>query len=148
MGVGASAFRKEVVEEILNQTQVTLIKGNAAELSCIAGLNEVASRGVDSGSGTLSDPEGLIKKLALREKCLVLLTGKIDYLSNGTTTIKIHNGHPLLGKITGSGCALGVTVAIGMAAACNEYKRLKIRPTSTTMVEASDITLQRGALMG
>jgi thiamine-phosphate diphosphorylase/hydroxyethylthiazole kinase len=148
VGVGASAFRKEVVEEILNHTQVTLIKGNAAELSCIAGLNEVASRGVDSGSGKLSDPEGLVKRLALREKCFVLLTGEIDYLTDGKLLYRIHNGHPLLGRITGSGCALGVTVAAGMAAACNEYKKQQRPSQSGTMVNANDLTLLRGALMG
>lgn len=127
----------------MNHTQVTLIKGNAAELSCIAGLTEVASRGVDSGTGTLSDPEGLVKRLALQERCLVLLTGKIDYLSNGTTTVKIHNGHPLLGKITGSGCALGVTVAIGLAAACREVKQ-----RAAYMLDSLSISIFHGALTG
>ena len=43
------------------------------------------------------------------------MTGPIDYLSDGTCTLAISNGHPLLGKITGSGCALGSTVASYLA---------------------------------
>jgi thiamine-phosphate diphosphorylase/hydroxyethylthiazole kinase len=43
------------------------------------------------------------------------MTGPVDYLSDGTCTLAISNGHPLLGKITGSGCALGSTVASYLA---------------------------------
>lgn len=145
VGVGASRFRKGVVEEILDHTQVTLIKGNAAELSSIAGLTEVQSRGVDTGSGSLTDPEGLVRTLAQKERCLVLLTGKVDYLSDGNNIVKIHNGHPLLGKITGSGCALGVTIAAGMAAACN-YPDTSA--DQTFFVKTDTESLIAGALLG
>ncbi|UZJ53256.1 hypothetical protein CBS101457_002576 [Exobasidium rhododendri] len=155
VGVGASAFRRGVVEDILNETQITLLKGNAAELSSIAGLSEVKSRGVDSGDGRLSDPVGLVKRLAQKERCLVLLTGKVDYLTDGRLVVKILNGHPLLGKITGSGCALGVVVAAGMAAACNARKddsspkdKEDGLHLSQTMVYADPLTLFIGALMG
>lgn len=147
VGIGASSFRKKVVEEILNHTQVTLLKGNAAELSSIGGLDEVTSRGVDSGSGTLSNPEDLVRGLARKERCLVLLTGKTDYLSDGDVTVKIYNGHALLGKITGSGCALGVTVAIGMAAACNSSTK-GITQMGQNLVKADGQALFTGALMG
>lgn len=115
VGVGASAFRRRCVSSILDETQVTLIKGNAAELSAIAGLTEVASRGVDSGAGTLRDPVGLVQTLARREKCLVLLTGQRDYLSDGQRVVAVDNGHPLAARITGTGCALGVMLAAAMA---------------------------------
>lgn len=42
---------------------------------------------------------------------MVVCTGKDDYISNGETTVKISNGHPLLGQITGSGCVTGTTIA-------------------------------------
>ena len=123
VGGGATQFRKDVVRGILNHTQVTLLKGNAAELASIAGKqDEVRSRGVDSGAGQLKDPIGVGKDLAKKERCLVLLSGKKDYLTDGKTVITSNNGHPLLGAITGSGCALGVTVGAGLAAACNLAK--------------------------
>ncbi|EPQ30354.1 uncharacterized protein PFL1_01880 [Pseudozyma flocculosa PF-1] len=115
VGCGATNFRKEVVNEILNHTQVTLLKGNAAELSSISGSAEVAARGVDSGSGQLSDPVALVRTLASRERCLVLLSGKTDYLSDGQRVVACDNGHELLGRITGSGCALGVMLAVALA---------------------------------
>ncbi|PWN35118.1 hydroxyethylthiazole kinase [Meira miltonrushii] len=150
VGVGASSFRKGVVEEIMNHTQITLLKGNAAELSAISGLEDIQSRGVDSGSGTLKDPVNLVVSMACKEKCLVLLTGKEDYLSNGQHAVKVSNGHELLGRITGSGCALGVVVAASMAAACNFTKHNKLPTThlGSFMVHSDTNWLFIGALMG
>lgn len=117
VGVGASTFRQQVVNEILNHTQVTLIKGNAAELSTLAGVQGIESRGVDSGSGQLADPIGLVRTLAQQERCLVLLTGETDYLTDGDRVAVIKNGHRWLGSLTATGCSLGVAVAVGLARA-------------------------------
>lgn len=43
------------------------------------------------------------------------MTGTVDYLSDGERTYAIHNGHSLLGIITGSGCTLGTTIAAFLA---------------------------------
>jgi len=127
----------------MDHTQITLLKGNAAELSAIPGLSEVTSRGVDSGAGSLSDPIGLVSSLARRERCFVLLSGKTDYLSDGARTLACENGHALLGAITGSGCALGVAIATGLAAANSAGEAQK-----STMVKAQPDDLIAGALMG
>lgn len=150
VGGGATQFRKKIVRDILNHTQVTLLKGNAAELASIAGNTEVQSRGVDSGAGSLKDPVNLVTTLAQRERCMVLLSGKIDYLTDGFTVISCHNGHPLLGGITGSGCALGVTIAAGLAASCDVGKQSPSKSTSlgTLMVNYNSADLLVGALMG
>ncbi|PWY99744.1 HK-domain-containing protein [Testicularia cyperi] len=152
VGGGATSFRKRVVRDILNHTQVTLLKGNAAELASIAGNTEVQSRGVDSGAGSLKDPVTLVKTLAQRERCLVLLSGKTDYLTDGQTVITSTNGHPLLGAITGSGCALGVTVGTGLAAACNLAKsngdKDSISSLGNTLVAHGSVDLLIGALVG
>jgi len=41
----------------------------------------------------------------------VLLSGPTDYLSDGSTVIRLSNGHKLLGQVTGAGCALGTAIA-------------------------------------
>ena len=45
----------------------------------------------------------------------MLMTGATDVVSDGTRTVKISNGHELLGEITGSGCTLGTTIASVLA---------------------------------
>ena len=49
--------------------------------------------------------------------CVVVLTGKIDYVSDGERVVALKNGHHNLGKITGSGCILGSCIATYCAAA-------------------------------
>ena len=118
VGMGASGFRKQVVHDLLAQTAITLIKGNAAELGCLADNIEVEARGVDAGRGVIANPVELVKGVAKKFGTLVLLSGKVDYLTDGERTLAVENGSPLLGRITGSGCALGVALAVGMARAC------------------------------
>lgn len=120
VGVGATPFRYESTNEILNQTQVTLIKGNASEISTLVGSKEVQAQGVDS-VGSLSNPAHLAAQLARQEGSLVLLTGEVDYLTNGELVIESRCGTPLLGRVTATGCSLGVVVAAGLASAKHVY---------------------------
>ncbi len=43
------------------------------------------------------------------------MTGATDYLSDGDRTVAIDNGSEYLGRITGSGCTLGTTIAAFVA---------------------------------
>jgi thiamine-phosphate diphosphorylase/hydroxyethylthiazole kinase len=43
--------------------------------------------------------------------CIVGMTGAVDWVSDGKHVVRLTNGHPLLGKITGSGCMVGTSVA-------------------------------------
>ncbi|KAK7057224.1 TMP-TENI-domain-containing protein [Favolaschia claudopus] len=116
VGIGASQFRKTSVNELLNGWQAAVIKGNAGELAALAGSSEVASKGVDS-QGAFNDPVYFARQLARNERCVVVLTGETDYISDGDRVLILRNGDPLLGKITGSGCMLGSCIASFCAAA-------------------------------
>ena len=89
---------------------------------------EVESRGVDSVGSGFKDPETFVKNLARRERelhglldrivecnsllgCVVVLTGPIDYISDGERVAVLKNGPDVLAKITGSGCMLGSIIA-------------------------------------
>ena len=43
--------------------------------------------------------------------CIVGMTGAVDWVSDGKHVVRLTNGHPLLGEITGSGCMVGTSVA-------------------------------------
>ncbi|KAL1736241.1 Hydroxyethylthiazole kinase family-domain-containing protein [Schizophyllum commune] len=119
VGVGATDFRKRTVKDLLDAFQISVLKGNAGELAAVAGLNEVRAKGVDSAGPGFADPAGFVRGLARKEKTTTLLTGPIDYLSDGTRAVKISNGHHILGRVTGSGCMLGSLVATYCAAAAH-----------------------------
>ena len=40
-----------------------------------------------------------------------MMTGLIDYISDGVTVVSLSNGDEILGKITGSGCIVGSSIA-------------------------------------
>ncbi|KAG8904491.1 hypothetical protein FRB99_001667 [Tulasnella sp. 403] len=117
VGVGATQFRKTSANELLNAWQATVIKGNAGEIATLLGTGEVESRGVDSVGAGFSDPATAVRTLARRERNIIVLTGKDDYISDGSIVVKLSNGHELLGQITGSGCMVGTAIATFCGAA-------------------------------
>lgn len=113
VGAGATAVRRSSVKTLMSNGYFDVIKGNENEIRTVLGESMGQQKGVDSGASTSEEFEKvrLVKKLAGRERNVVLMTGKTDYLSDGDRTYVINNGHAYLGNITGSGCTLGTTIA-------------------------------------
>ncbi|OCT48303.1 putative thiamine biosynthetic bifunctional enzyme [Cladophialophora carrionii] len=113
VGGGATAVRRHAIQTLLAGGFFSVIKGNEGEIGAVTGTSTTQQRGVDSGPSTATeaDKAALVRSLAQRERCVVLMTGKTDYLSDGVRTLAINNGSAFLGKITGAGCALGAVVA-------------------------------------
>ncbi|KAA1129285.1 hypothetical protein PGTUg99_023264 [Puccinia graminis f. sp. tritici] len=111
VGVGASRERKKKANEILNAVQMSVIKGNQAEIASLARFNSngVSSCGVDS-NGEVEEPALLVKHLARQELCVVVMTGKTDWVSDGTHVFRLNNGVSELSSITGSGCMTGTSI--------------------------------------
>lgn len=116
VGGGATSVRRSAVKQLLTAGYFDVIKGNEGEISTVFG-SVVQQRGVDSGVSTSShlDKATLVRDLAIRERNVVVMTGAVDYLSDGERTYAVSNGHELLGRITGSGCVLGTTISIMLA---------------------------------
>lgn len=109
VGAGATAFRKQTVEKLLEELAFTLIRGNAGEIASIAGV-EWEAKGVDAGVGSANIDEAA-KKVARRYRCLVAVTGETDIVTDGEKIIRITGGHPLMARITGMGCLLSAVCA-------------------------------------
>lgn len=110
---GATAVRRSAVKTILAAGYLDVIKGNESEIKTIWGEGSAeGQRGVDSTS-TLSAKEKaqLVQRLAAREKNVVVMTGKTDFVSDGARTFAVDNGHEYLGRVTGTGCVLGTTIS-------------------------------------
>lgn len=108
VGAGATKLRRETVKQLLNEGYFDIIKGNESELEVVYGVNTRQQRGVDSSQSTSTHEEKalLAKQLAKRERNVVVMTGEVDYLSDGRRTYAIKNGHHYLGHVTGTGCTL------------------------------------------
>lgn len=95
VGAGATQLRRDAVKTLMAGGYFDVIKGNEGEITTVAGESGVQQRGVDSGSSTLSETDRgrLVKRLAARERNVVLMSGVTDYLSDGERTFAVSNGH-------------------------------------------------------
>lgn len=105
VGVFATKTRTDFTNKLLNEIKFDVVKGNAAEIKFIGGL-DVRGQGVDSFDDG-EDISEVIKKVAKKLGCIVVATGKVDFISDGNTVIKIFNGTSKLKSITGTGCMTG-----------------------------------------
>jgi hydroxyethylthiazole kinase len=104
VGAGATPYRTETAHSILNHGRVTTIRGNASEITSLEGSHiSSASKGVDSLLNA-SDCHDQAKILASKSRCAVWMSGETDVITEGQLSLLIHNGHPLMSKVTGMGC--------------------------------------------
>lgn len=113
VGAGATALRTETAERILSELAVTAVCGNAGEIATLAGLSAEV-RGVESLAGDARSAAGEAARVL---GVTVAATGGEDYVCDGERTLAVANGHPLMGRMVGSGCAstavVGCFVAVG-----------------------------------
>jgi hydroxyethylthiazole kinase len=123
-GAGATALRDRKCLELLNEAKLDVIKGNASEVARVSG-ESVKTRGVDA-TEVRGDLALLAEKLADQRKATVVITGKLDIVTDGKTTYLVKNGHPMMTQVVGTGCmatsVIGAFVAVepklSLAAAC------------------------------
>lgn len=113
VGAGATTLRTESARRLLSKLNISIIRGNLAELATLAGF-EAKIAGVDSHE-TGADAESVARALAQNRNCVAAITGAVDVVSDGTRLARISNGHPMMGRVTGTGC-MATSVAACFAA--------------------------------
>jgi hydroxyethylthiazole kinase len=102
VGAGATTYRTTTARELLDEVEIAVVRGNAAELATLAG-REAEIRGVESMASADSAAE--LAAAAARELgAVAAVTGAVDHVSDGRRSLAVSNGDPLLARITGSGC--------------------------------------------
>ena len=114
VGAGATTYRTRVAAE-LARLGPTVIRGNASEIMVLAGTVAAAGKGVDSAHST-TDAIEPARALARDTGALVAMTGAVDYVTDGERTVAIHNGDPLMARVTGLGCTASALVGAFLAA--------------------------------
>jgi hydroxyethylthiazole kinase len=118
VGAGATTYRTQTVQRILDEVRVTVVRGNAGEVATIVGV-EAEVRGVDSVA--VSAERGEIALQAAQTLGLVVsVSGPVDYASDGERVVSVSNGHPVLAAITGTGCMLSAVTGCFLAATPGE----------------------------
>lgn len=104
VGVGATPYRSQVAKAIASQLHLTVLRGNAGEMSVFLDLGGTV-QGVDSVHASANLPQAM-KTYAKKHNTIVIATGSTDYVTDGESIWRLTNGHPLMAQITGSGCML------------------------------------------
>ncbi len=106
VGNGASPLRTKTTNRLLEEVNFAVIRGNISEIK-VAASGFGKTRGVDAGLGdalNIKAAAKLAKDFAKTTKSVIAITGETDIISDGNTAYGIKNGHPLMSKITGTGC--------------------------------------------
>lgn len=113
VGAGATPYRTQTCFEIIKQSSPEVIRGNASEIMAL--VNESSTtKGVDSTASSESAVESA-KILAKDTGAVVVISGPTDFITDGQNLIKVNNGTPLLGKVTGMGCSASALVGAFIA---------------------------------
>lgn len=102
VGAGATEYRTLTARRILDIVDVTVLRGNAGEVSTLIGAHAEV-RGVESIVAGL-DPAELARTAARRLGVITSVTGPVDHVSDGDRVLSVANGHELLATVTGTGC--------------------------------------------
>jgi hydroxyethylthiazole kinase len=102
VGAGATRYRTETAKRILDEVDITVLRGNAGEVATLVGV-DAEVRGVES-IATGGDPADLARQAGRQLGLVASVTGVVDHVSDGETVLAIENGHPLMATITGTGC--------------------------------------------
>ena len=102
-------WRSEMVDQLL-AFQPTVIRGNASEISTLAG-NQIETKGVDSTASS-ADVYHQAKTL-LAQAEVIAISGESDYILSKQldAVIQVNGGSHLQPKVTATGCALGALIA-------------------------------------
>ena len=109
VGSGATRLRTESARRLARELSIEVVRGNASEVLSLA-KKEARTKGVDS-LHSVEEAEETAIALSKELKTTLAITGKVDLITGGKRICKVHNGHEMMGRVTGTGCT--ATVMIG-----------------------------------
>lgn len=129
VGAGISQLRNNTIKYLVENNNITAIRGNISEIKAIANIigllnTESAAKGVDVSEDDIISRDNLeingnlVKELAKKLDTVIIASGPLDIISNGEITVVLDNGDEMMPLITGSGCML--TSIVGSCVAVND----------------------------
>ena len=147
VGVGASPFRRGAAEQLFREVQFSLIRGNISEVKALLNIRS-QGKGVDAGAldavteETIPEGIALAQQLWAQTGAAVAITGVIDLVADGEGAYVIRGGHPMLSRITGSGCMLSA-VCGAFLAACPDKPAMAVAGAVSSMGLCGEIAAAR-----
>jgi len=133
VGSGATSLRTDSAKKIINETNISVIRGNASEILSLKN-SDSKTKGVDS-IHSVEDAAHTAKILAKNLQTTLAITGSVDLVTNGDRTVYVSNGHPLMACVTGTGCTATALAFFGLA---GEVAGEKAQAPGSFMIEILD----------
>lgn len=107
VGAGASQIRTQAAHQLMQHA--TILRGNASEIIALMD-NKHLTKGVESIAPT-EQAKATAQQLALTLRCTVVVSGEIDFVTNGSENTDVYGGSALMPYVTGMGCTLSAVIA-------------------------------------
>lgn len=120
VGAGASHYRTSVYKRLLDEFAISIIRGNASEVMALAGAGLI-TKGVDSSIESQWAIQNA-QELAIKNKAVIVVSGKMDVIVDACLVEKSHHGSALMCRVTGTGCLLSAVVAAFHAVHDNAFE--------------------------
>ncbi len=118
VAVGFLSVRTALARELMEQGP-SMVRGNASEIMALAGF-EARGRGVESGDESTAAREAALE-LVRKGARSVLVSGRVDLAFDRDRSAAVANGHALMTRVTGVGCAMGAIAAAFCAVAADPF---------------------------
>mgnify|MGYP001175522346 FL=1 len=102
VGAGATRLRTTTALRLLDEVNPTIVRANASEILSLAAAGG-ATKGVDSTRG-VDEARDTAIAIARQAGAVVAVTGAEDFVTDGERRLRVGNGHPLMARVTGTGC--------------------------------------------
>jgi hydroxyethylthiazole kinase len=113
VGSGATKLRTESSKKLIEELEISVIRGNASEVLSLARKGS-ATKGVDSIHSVDEAADAAIE-LSKELDTTIAITGEVDLVTYGGRICMVHNGHPLMGYVTGTGCTASAIIGAFLA---------------------------------
>lgn len=109
VGAGASRYRTDVCQVIMQNFQLAIVKGNASEVMALAG-DRGLTRGVDA---SVESEQALMSAqfLVNKHNVCVAVSGKSDLIVYKNAVSRFTRGSMLMPQVVGTGCLLSAVAA-------------------------------------
>lgn len=108
VGSGATSLRTDTAQKILEEINIAVIRGNASEILSLR-YQDSKTKGVDS-IHSVEEAAQAAQVLAENFNTIIAITGPSDFITDGERVIRVANGHPLMGRVAGTGCTASVVI--------------------------------------
>ena len=142
VGAGGTTFRTQAALRLVQELPLSVIRGNAAEITCLANHQSGQNLGVDS---LVRPVDSALRRTLPKVGDDHRHYRRVDIISDGTRTATVHNGCPMLTYVSGTGCM--TSSLIGSFAAVSDAFTAAVSGV-TAMGIGGELAMERGGSAG